>query len=576
MPQKIFHILLPATDHWKQALVMPAVGELDDGILLDRRISSGMLWLELPTGKIWGLTFKTHNSFISTPGIRRLADRLATVQPGQLTELPLQLSKLMGWFACSFYSDDDISEIAEEIVREDIRLSKPHNEEYLLIEASLRRLSLPYIESFFDGIRRFSASLDQNALVLSPQSVATGLPDIESYNYQFHPITKINTYRRQAMQAIPLLAKELSSHTTDHRIRRLQQSIDSGNPLLPVLGDYFRCQKSLARFLVGKDYDLIGNDWRGQLEQLAGLLGGLKPEYWPETEEDWHHFNQWLRPVYNTFATKHRWLQIMENGLNELAKDGYSKIVQRMERHDVALADIATLPDFARDLDFWVKQLGGKNEQTDAAMQQYSIFRLAQLSRRWHQWLTQQAGLDNDEGGPLCVVSIDGWLTFIDEPWEKLILPNECYSVVPLNTTQLLNEEGQRMKHCVAGYSNRCRYSGSHIFSIRKQETCASLSTFELSFGVHDSTASDICMQQHYGPKNTEPSEKCKAVLRDFRRYLQKTPPERLKMIKKELHERNILFKTRVITAKAWPAEMHEGFRELMHDYPALKSIGQV
>ncbi|MEI6206713.1 MAG: PcfJ domain-containing protein [Desulfuromonadales bacterium] len=571
------YILLPATESWRQALVMPAIALRDDGVVLDRRISSCMLWLELPSGKVWGITFKSRTAYLSISGIVKIAERLACAQQNEIACLPQHLEKLLGWFACRYTSEDDVNEIAEDLVREDVNASKVRNYQYLLTVESVRRLAQPSIEQFCEGFHRFNASLDQEALLLSGASGTTGTPDSGSYNYQFHPVSKIGLYRRQAMQSLPLLAQALTTQSSDHRMKRLQQSVDSGNPLLSALSDCFRCSKNLARFLSQKDYTLIGNEWQGKLDQLTGLLGIVKPDFWPVSSDDWHNFNQWLRPLHSAFSNRNNpvWQQIMANGVNELASEGYGQIVTRMERHDIALVDILTLPDFARDLGKWVEQFGGNKEQAETALQQYSLFRLALLSRRWHLWQAQTAGEVPTEPGKHGDDSASGWLTFIDEPWEKWLWPHSRYSVVPLNTPLLLAEEGSRMKHCVGGYTGKCRYYGSHIFSIREQATGISLSTAELRFGIHDKSSDDISLMQHYGFQNATPSDHCKTVLQSFRQYLHKVSAARLLEIKKQLHARNQEMEAERIASQAWPAKKLEGFRELLRGYPALEAIGQ-
>lgn len=578
-PSEKIHVLLQAAPGWRQALVMPAIAQNPEGVALDQRTSSCMLWLELLSGKIVGLTFKTRTPYLGLRAVELIADRLDSTQNGELEKAPSHLSKLMGWLSCNFASDDDLQEIAEDLVREEVKNCKGWSHQYMLLDESVRRLAQPNIEQFNKGLRQFATALDQEALQFAGFSESSRLPNAQNYNYLFHSISKISTYRRQAMQSVPLLAQTLSDRSTEHRARRLQQSVDSGNPIFPAVSDFFRCTKNLARFLAGKDFALIGNEWKWQLDRLAGLLACIKPDFWPKTGDDWHHLSQWLRPVYATLhnSRNHRWHLIAEKGVNELASEGYGQIIPRMERHGVTLADITTFPDFGKDLDKWVRQLGGDTDKTDDALLQYSLLRLAQLSQHWHRWEIQMVGLEPDEVQKDTSSSTAGlWLTFIDEPWEKRIMFNGSYLVVPLDTPALLQEEGQRMKHCVGGYAGICRNYGSHIFSIRDATTGSSLSTVELRFGVHDVSASDITVSQHYGFQNTQPSDTCKSVLQSFLSHLRKIPADRLKKIKKELHARNQLREVKMLAAQAWPPVKMESFRELLRGYPALEEIGKV
>ncbi len=207
------------------------------------------------------------------------------------------------------------------------------------------------------------------------------MPESGAYNYLFNPVSRINTYRRQALLSAPLLSRQLSGASDEFRVKRLQQSIDSGNPLIPVIADYFRCSKPLAKYLLGKKVEQIGAEWHNDLDRLTALLTLLKPVFWPVSDNDWHHFNQCLRPVYCEITRKResRWLPLLEVWFNDIVDKGYDQVMPRMERYQITVADIVNLPDFIKDLDVWVEQSGGNMHVLDDILKKYSVFRLAEL-----------------------------------------------------------------------------------------------------------------------------------------------------------------------------------------------------
>lgn len=566
--------LLPPQEQWRQVLLFPTVDVRDDGIALYRNISDYILLIELASHKIWGFTLCTFTPFISFRILERIAQRLETAHPRELDAIFTHLATLAGWRKVERATQSDINTIAEDLARAEIRATLENSMSVKLADENVRQAAQPHKAAFVEGVLKFNDTLDQDVMVLLGNEPILSMDDAVTYNYLTHPVAKIECYRRQAMQTFPLLRDALSCVTTDFRYQRLQQNVDSGNPLLPVLTDYFRCSMPVVRFLVGKEFSLIGEVWRTQLDNLVDLLGMLKPGYWPQEEVDWRNLCLYVLPVFSALGSlqKRQYPEMLTTCMNDLAKEGYERIPARLERHGVTLIDITTIPDFEKSLREWSAEVDTLQSKASEALWQYSILKIAVLSHRWHDWLVrrmeeEETAEDTDE------VASSGWPTLISAPWH-----NDQLTVVPLNYPWALHEEGRRMKHCVGTYVSQCRYFGSHIFSLRGKSTGQPLSTAELHINERYGNEFEIVVDQHRAYGNARPTEACELALKEFFRYLKAS------VTKEQLHEIRLQQQKRcseseefknLVHRPAWPRRMVEEFRGLLHGYPLLEQIGQ-
>lgn len=83
------------------------------------------------------------------------------------------------------------------------------------------------------------------------------------------------------------------------------------------------------------------------------------------------------------------------------------------------------------------------------------------------------------------------------------------WKIVVRNDGKSLEEEGQRLRHCVGGYVEKCLFEESHIISI-VDESGRSLSTVEIKT---DSYRNTISVLQHKAEDDNEVSEESKNVL---------------------------------------------------------------
>jgi hypothetical protein len=565
---------LPQQEWCRQLLIFPAINSSYDGIALYRNISNYVLWIELASHKVWGITIWTFTPFIPFRVLERIARRLETSSPHEFDSMAKSLSTLAGWRKAELTTLQNINTVAEDLARAEIRSTVENSQSLKLSDENVRKEAQPYKAELVEGLLKFNGSLDLDVLALIGNKPLLSMGDASAYNYLMHPVSKIECYRRQAMQTFPLLRDAFCQISSDFRFQRLQQNVDSGNPLLPVLTDYFRCSLRVVRYLVGKEFSLVGEVWRPQLDQLVDLLGMLKPDYWPQTSDDWQHFNQYMPPILIELGnvSERKYPEMLPACLNDLAKEGYSRIPARLERHGVTLIDIITIPDFERTLQEWAVEVGSTGSEARKALWNYSAIKVAVLSHRWHDWLLHRmedevSTLNKDEA------TIAGWPTLISSPWH-----NDQHTVVPLNYPWALHEEGQRMKHCVGTYVSQCRYFGAHIFSIRDSFSGLSLSTFEMHIGERYGYEATFAVDQHRAHGNARPSDACEQTLQKFLRHLRTTvTKELLHEIDKQLHMRQSESEKyrRLMQRRTWPRRIVEEFSKLLCGYPLLENMGQ-
>lgn len=93
----------------------------------------------------------------------------------------------------------------------------------------------------------------------------------------------------------------------------------------------------------------------------------------------------------------------------------------------------------------------------------------------------------------------------------------------PLRNFDELREEGQRMSHCVGGYTSKARDVRCHLFSIRTADETESLSTLELT-GMDGedpvTAAANFGIVQNRARRNGAPSPEAKAATEEFMRAL--------------------------------------------------------
>lgn len=92
--------------------------------------------------------------------------------------------------------------------------------------------------------------------------------------------------------------------------------------------------------------------------------------------------------------------------------------------------------------------------------------------------------------------------------------------VTPLRNAEDLRAEGEAMRHCVGGYTQRARSGSCHLYSVRKQDG-ERLSTVEIE-GVNGddavTAAANLRMRQNRGVRNAKPSDEAESATKEFLR----------------------------------------------------------
>lgn len=565
------HILLAESDIWRQVLVYPSAGMGGDGIRLYPEVGAA-LWVELHSGKVWGLVLSDYSTLLAFRELEHIVPLLEAGHPWEYHEICARIAFLTGRIAPSVPAAATHATLCGDLAAS--WLAAQRDEVPPEIRAATATEILPHVETALgEGLRSFHAALDPEALACIGRALLQNDEDIRRYNYFIHANPGVQRNRRQAARVYPWVAEIVSSPSDDFRVHRLCQNIDSGNPLIPLLAEHYGVTRRVLRYMVGKDYALIGAAWRGNLDTLLKLLDRLKPERYPRSADDWQGFNRWVKPLCRFIdpgsgvarATLADWLE-------ELLREGYAAIPARFAAQGVTLGDIEAVPDLQRALLHWAlaanPHLGAA--RVSDAMARYGILRLAALSQRWHtalaRWMERDAPAATEEDHE----TVPAWPTFIDQPW-----PCDELSVMPLANLLLLKDEGQRLQHCVGTYASQCLFLGAHIFSIRDAAGMA-LSTAELR-PRNENGIWRVYKVQHRAHANGEPSAACCTALARFIDHLDSAiPQQRYAAIEWELNKRraNSDDYRDILRYYDWPPWMLREFAGLLHDYPLLAALG--
>jgi len=101
------------------------------------------------------------------------------------------------------------------------------------------------------------------------------------------------------------------------------------------------------------------------------------------------------------------------------------------------------------------------------------------LSEKWSKQLESINYLNE------LMAAYPDWNCFVadhHDKWLKNLPAVSPYQIMPINTSKMLLDEAERMKHCVFGYLGRCISGNTRIFSVRDKNTGNSIATVELLF----------------------------------------------------------------------------------------------
>lgn len=126
-----------------------------------------------------------------------------------------------------------------------------------------------------------------------------------------------------------------------------------------------------------------------------------------------------------------------------------------------------------------------KDEQAPFSLKGWTLNSLRRRSKQWYQELDQRMEEQRAQWAVYCKTGIRivaNWkgADYESFEWEHA---NATYKIIQLNSVKALREEGQRMRHCVGNYPQRCQLHGTSIWSLRRidEEGTKSLVTIEVS-----------------------------------------------------------------------------------------------
>ena len=394
-----YYLLLPPGEYWRQLLIFPALGLARGEVELHEAAPGCLLWIELVSGKVWSFVSRRSGPVLPVKELELLAKCLERAQLDDLSAVLSHIANLLNWPELGGPDPEAHCRIAAALAKARGHAGVNHADEDPATGLLLNEACRPYLASYEEGSVVFNATLDREALALTDSGALWNGDDLQVYNHLMAPLAKIRNYRRQALQAVPLLRGPLAGSSTEFRVRRLQQSVDAGNLLLPVLSDYFRAPFPVVGFLHGKDFALVGEEWRDELDLLVDILCRVKPGCWPRAADDWRQLATVVLPVCKALAglRKGESQERLARCLNDLARDGFASLPKRIRRYGIAPADIMAVPDFERELCQWALLAGVDQGGASEALWSYSIFKIAILTRRWREWQQYEGSGETEE-----------------------------------------------------------------------------------------------------------------------------------------------------------------------------------
>lgn len=373
------------------------------------------------------------------------------------------------------------------------------------------------------AIKAFCEGLNQQALeALSSE----GSGSTKTYN---HYMCSSDIQRRNRMQAAihnPWFAPMLRSNW------QLKEVVDNGRPLTPALCKNFRVQERTIKHC--RDLKPIKNSLPP--EALMKLMDSFPAEYLPNIPEDKEVFAALageLMDLANVLGVE---THVLAKPFNNGWLSGKVSIEQRIGQ---AINYRSVFDMMQSVFQYGVKPLletiyGSKlyfNRPPESWFSlwfgQYSLVRLLEMSQLWQesyaQFILQKLEIQKQK----CTGQGIQWPTlFLNGKFNHQLTVEENndvyydrqYRIIELNSQQLLEQEGNRMQHCVSMYALDCLTSSYFIFSVRDNYG-NSVSTFSVYFGKNDDgnvSFFEPVIDQHKRFKNEDPSDDINKVVSRF------------------------------------------------------------
>jgi hypothetical protein len=369
-------------------------------------------------------------------------------------------------------------------------------------------------ERMHDAADLFALCSSESLALLNQDILNFSNSNVVFYNF-IHSTDPFRVKARiQALTVLPMLKWEFAcANMVTDRVRR---RIDAGESVWDAYLEFHPGKVSILRRLATTQASPA--PWRGNLEGLLSVLDPLAPEKVPCNDEEWNAFYSIYvgmnglneRSDFYVRQTRHELhLSIKRRWMAESSRMGWTNAYQKFAAIEGGTDAIRDTFDFLDAIgnagDFlarWSRKKTVSAEEHEMksserwlkAPQTFGMFRLVEWSARWHRMMWDYAGLSDRRDEEL-----DRW---------PLLLPQRvqlstAVQAVSLGTPRALAEEGQRMQHCVGGYSIPCFLGESHIISLRDSDD-RSLSTLEIRLDKYNVREMQIVQHKSYQNRSPE------------------------------------------------------------------------
>jgi hypothetical protein len=373
----------------------------------------------------------------------------------------------------------------------------------------------------------FLPEVNREALVAMAKA-----PEKRLSTYEFYAAGgERGTYRRQAAASYPIFADLFNANLST------KMAIDRGKPLseilLPILSE--TAERPIGNAILKRFAQAPALPEGMHLSPILVFASFVQPDWFPKSPEEWKSFYHIAYALVSDLGVPHqslpallagsggKWSQLAERSVakayideDDPARadpDTYVRIAAYNARDTLEhFTDMVVLPLIAHAQeadDVYLNasiRKGAKEWAWDMLFEGRNLPDLLDISRRFHQEragmveLTEQYRVAQLKSQ----VKEGGWPGLTG----PVRAPNGLW-LVPLCTTEELKQEGQRMNHCVGGYTTTAKACHSHIVSVRTVNpdgSTVSHSTCEFA-GIKQAIPTELTKHQHQAHGNHRPDE---------------------------------------------------------------------
>jgi len=357
------------------------------------------------------------------------------------------------------------------------------------------------------SLREFTSHMDRDALRLMAR---TGMIMPSAYAWLLAGGDEAKSAnRRRAVQNYPILAYNFVQNEDLTRI------IDEAQPLAPVLRARFVAEKEvpLKPYTLKRIAGMNRRIYGARVSETLTYLDALPPEWWPEKKEEWESFKAVTEPV-SAFAsaTSLKIADIIQEPQGRWAaydalckkfnnNQGFTDFLMAINKALVAPLVCQQMAAAGKPADYNLMVLNYSKKFFEIIWNSQSMAKMMKKNRDWHDRIrTFNARIKT-------IGAADGQLEGQKLEWpalsEKTTAPNGL-TIEALTTQGVLEEEGDKMDHCVSGYASMCLLQSYHVMSIRDADG-KRLSTLGLQETAKDDGKRAVFSDQHTRSGNFSP-----------------------------------------------------------------------